>query len=114
MSSLIMVRHGQASFFAADYDRLSDVGREQSRLLGEYWARRGLAFDAVYTGPRTRQRQSAELVGASYGSRWPRPVELPELDEFDIGGLLQRVAPELARQDPAFAELMAHYAESAD
>jgi broad specificity phosphatase PhoE len=117
MSSLILVRHGQASFFAANYDELSEVGREQSRLLGEYWTRRGLALDPVYTGPRTRQRQTAELVGAGHiqaGRHWCTPVEDPELDEYDIGGLVHRLAPELARQDRAFAELLAQYQQCTD
>jgi broad specificity phosphatase PhoE len=117
MSGLILVRHGQASLFADDYDRLSDVGRIQARLLGEYWARRGLAFDEVYTGPRMRQRQTAELAAAVHegnGSRWPELVELPEFDEFDLGGILHRLAPELARQDTGFAELVARYEQSSE
>ena len=32
-----------------------------------------------------------------------------ELDEYDITGLLHGLAPELARQDPAFAELINQY-----
>jgi broad specificity phosphatase PhoE len=117
MSSLILVRHGQASFFAADYDRLSEVGREQARLLGAHWARRRLIFDEVYTGPRIRQQQTAELVGAGFaqaGAPWPEPVLLPELDEYDIGGLVRCLAPEFARQDPAFAELLARVEQAED
>jgi len=65
MSVLTLVRHAQASFHAADYDALSPLGREQARLLGEYWARRGIDFDEVYCGPRVRQRHTAEIVGAA-------------------------------------------------
>src|SRR5205807_858651 len=71
----------------------------------------------VYVGPRTRQRQTAELVGAAYsqaGVPWPAPVELPELDEYDIAGLMHQVAPELARRDPAFAALLAQHHQSTD
>jgi broad specificity phosphatase PhoE len=117
MSSLVLVRHGQASFLADDYDQLSEVGRAQARLLGECWVRRGLAFDEVYTGPRTRQRQTAELVGGAYlraGAPWPEPVVLPDLDEYDLHGLMSRLAPELARQDPAFAELLARFEQGGD
>jgi broad specificity phosphatase PhoE len=117
MSSLLLVRHAQASFFADDYDRLSEVGRTQASLLGEYWVRRGLVFDEVYTGPRTRQQQTAELVGSAYGqagANWPEPVVFPEFDEYDLGGLLHVLAPALARQDPVFAELTTRYQQSAD
>src|SRR5262245_34270245 len=117
MGSLILVRHGQASFFADDYDQLSEVGRTQACLLGQFWTRRGLAFDEVYTGPRTRQQQTADLVGAECsraGSCWPAPVVLPELDEYDLAGLLHRLAPELARQDGAFAAFVEGYRRSED
>jgi broad specificity phosphatase PhoE len=117
MSVLILVRHGQASFFADDYDILSPVGRTQSRLLGEDWARRGMGFDAVYTGPRARQRHTAEEVGHAYaaassGLAWPEPVALPELDEYDLTGLTQRLAPVLAGQHAEFAALRDRYRAS--
>jgi broad specificity phosphatase PhoE len=115
MSSLTLVRHGQASFFAPDYDRLSPLGRKQSELLGEYWGGRRQLFTEVYTGPRARQRETAELVGACYrrlGLPWPEPVVLEELDEYDFGGLLQRLAPELAARDPAFRDLVEGFRHS--
>ena len=62
MSVLTLIRHGQASFFDANYDQLSPVGERQMRALGEYWARRNLRFDEVCTGPRVRQERSAQLA----------------------------------------------------
>ena len=50
MSSLYLVRHGQASFLADDYDVLSPLGEEQARQLGRYWARIGLRVDEVIAG----------------------------------------------------------------
>ena len=47
MSSLALVRHGQASLFADDYDILSPLGEAQARHLGDHWARRGEVFDEV-------------------------------------------------------------------
>jgi broad specificity phosphatase PhoE len=112
MSVLTLVRHGQASLFAADYDELSPLGREQARLLGAYWARRKFDFDEVYCGPRARQRHTAEVVASAViqsGRTWPGAVTIPEFDEYDLGSMLHALAPELARQDPAFAELVALY-----
>lgn len=112
MSVLTLVRHGQASLFADNYDELSALGREQSRRLGEYWGRREIDFDEVYCGPRARQRQTAEIAGSAHthsGRTWPEPEVLVEFDEYDLGGLIHSFAPDLARQDAAFAELVANY-----
>ena len=119
MSSLILVRHGQASFFADDYDQLSTLGTEQARRLGEHSLAQQLVFDEVYCGPRVRHRDTADGVGNCYrraGLTWPEPVVLPELDEHQVDQLvvkhndllvnesaeLQRLAAELAAaQQPA-------------
>jgi broad specificity phosphatase PhoE len=117
MSVLTLVRHAQASFFADNYDELSALGRKQARLLGEFLVRRQIDFGEVYCGPRVRQRQTAEIVGstcAQAGRTWLDPVVLAELDEYDLGGLLHKFAPDLSRQDAAFAELLARYRRDED
>jgi broad specificity phosphatase PhoE len=86
MGELVLVRHAQASFFGADYDALSAVGRDQARSLGHHWARHGVRFDRVFVGPRRRHRDTLELVAAAYAERgpaWPAARELAELDEHD-------------------------------
>src|SRR5438132_143124 len=107
MSVLTLVRHAQASFPAEDYDRLSELGQTQAALLGEHWARRRQRFDEVYSGPRLRQRHTAELAGAlcrRAGLPWPDLTALDELDEYDLNGLVHKLAPELARQDREFGD----------
>ena len=37
MTSIYLVRHGQASFGKKDYDNLSEIGEKQSFLLGEHF-----------------------------------------------------------------------------
>ena len=117
MSHLTLVRHGQASFFADDYDRLSELGEQQARLLGDYWVRQGIQFDEVYAGPRVRQQKSAELVGDAYrraGLPFPEMTVLNELDEYDLIGLSGQVVPQLASIDPKFAKLIKDYQEAGD
>jgi broad specificity phosphatase PhoE len=112
MGVMTLVRHGQASLFADNYDELSALGRTRARLLGEFWARRRIDFDEVYCGPRARQRRTAEIVGSACtqgGRTWTEPVVLEELDEYDLGGLFHRLVPNLSRQDSAFAELLERY-----
>ncbi|HKB04070.1 MAG TPA: histidine phosphatase family protein [Gemmataceae bacterium] len=115
MSTLTLVRHAQASLFADEYDELSELGRNQARLLGEFWARRWTDFDEAYCGPRARQRQTADIVGSACtkaGRPWPEPVVLEELDEYDLGGIIRALAPDLARQDADFADLLESYRRS--
>lgn len=112
MSVLTLVRHAQASFHADNYDELSPLGREQARLLGEFWVRRRIDFDEVYCGPRVRQRQTADIAGSVFtraGRSWPEPVVFDELDEYDFFSMVRNLAPELASRDAAFAELVAAY-----
>jgi broad specificity phosphatase PhoE len=115
MSLLTLVRHGQASFFANDYDQLSEVGENQSRLLGTHWGKQALTIDEVYAGPRRRQQKSAELAGMAYqesGFTWPEPIVLDELDEYDLDGLTNHFAPRLAEQHAEFARLVEGYRRS--
>ena len=50
MGNLYLIRHGQASFGADDYDVLSTVGERQSVALGEHLARLGLRLDRCVAG----------------------------------------------------------------
>jgi broad specificity phosphatase PhoE len=68
MGLVLLVRHGQASFGADDYDVLSDVGWEQSRLLGRYLAERGVVPDVLLRGDMRRHRETAE--GLVEGGGW--------------------------------------------
>jgi len=115
MSNLILVRHGQATMFDGDYDKLSAIGEAQSRWLGAFWTERRMSFDAVYSGPRRRQRRTAELVGAVYaeaGLAWPEPVLVDELDEYDGDGIIKGLLPSLTEQDARLRQLADAYDQS--
>ena len=62
MGTLYMVRHGQASFGAADYDQLSDLGRRQSVRLGEWFAANGIRIDGLIAGTLKRHEQTLEGI----------------------------------------------------
>jgi broad specificity phosphatase PhoE len=106
MSVLFMLRHAQASFGAADYDRLSPLGLRQAALAAERLARLGVAFDAVYTGRLQRQRQTAQALHEAYtrlGQPLPTATELPDLDEYDARGVWDTLLPRLIDQRPELA-----------
>lgn len=67
MGVILLVRHGQASWGAADYDNLSDAGHEQARITGRALAARGLTPTRVVCGSMRRHRQTAEGALAAAG-----------------------------------------------
>lgn len=82
MSVVLLVRHGQASFGAKDYDALSPTGHEQARVLGQALAARGLVPDVVVRGELRRHQETAD--GLLEGAGWDvDPVVDPGWDEFD-------------------------------
>ena len=82
MTTLHLVRHGQASAGTDDYDRLSARGREQARLLGTWWRSHGLAIDAAYSGTLRRQRDTAAIALEAAGLG-PTADEHEGLNEYD-------------------------------
>jgi len=77
MGVLMLVRHGQASFGADDYDVLSSRGVRQSRRAAEILAGYGIAPTTLVHGGQRRQRETAEqmLNGAP---AWDVPVDVDE------------------------------------
>ena len=101
MGQLILVRHGQASFGAEDYDQLSDLGTRQGHRLGEYWREASqspersdaLQFDAVLMGSLKRHRQTWEAIAE--GARLQMTPEVwPGLNEYDSHALIETVHPD--------------------
>jgi len=75
MSTLYLVRHGQASFGGDNYDVLSDLGRRQARALAEHWLALEYRLDAVYSGEMERQRDSALTVVDTLAAAGHTPIE---------------------------------------
>lgn len=96
MSVLYLVRHGQAGT-RENYDALSEMGRRQARLLGEYFAAHKIRFDAVYSGALSRQQATARetLPGAELivDEGW---------NEFDLAQVYAEYAPHLSAEDDEF------------
>ncbi|HEY4801603.1 MAG TPA: histidine phosphatase family protein [Paraburkholderia sp.] len=89
MAELYLVRHGQASLGADDYDRLSAKGEQQCAWLGEHFARNGLRFDRVVTGTLRRHAQSLDAIRRALPGI-PQEHEVhPGLDEYDFHALFR-------------------------
>lgn len=94
MGTLYLVRHGQASLGAADYDQLSDLGHRQSVRLGEYWRERGMTFDAVITGTLKRHRQTWAGIAQGLGIEPNAALAREGLDEYDSDAVIAAIHPE--------------------
>ena len=99
MPTLYLIRHGQASFGADDYDQLSAMGQQQSLRLGQWFRSKGIAFDAALTGTLTRQIQTFAGISAGMGLEIP-VTRHAALNEYDSHAVIATVHPQpLARPD---------------
>jgi broad specificity phosphatase PhoE len=86
MPELLVVRHGQARFGAADagsYDSLSELGHRQAAALGDTLRGLGWVPDRVVTGTLTRHHQTYAEMGFSLD-----PEEHAGFNEYDFHDLL--------------------------
>jgi len=91
MGLVLLVRHGQASFGADDYDVLSETGLEQSRVLGRFLGPAGPVPGGVVHGAMRRQRDTATAAVGAAG--WPVVPRLDEgWNEFDHLAVVARAA----------------------
>ncbi len=88
MSELYVVRHAQASFGAANYDVLSELGHEQSFELGRALAAQGVRPDRFYIGQQRRHRETYEGIAKGMGLDAAPATIHPGLNEFDFKALL--------------------------
>jgi len=94
MGTLYLVRHGQASFGAADYDQLSELGARQCRELGRWFRERGVVFEGVLRGTLRRHEQSLAAIIEGHGEM-PAARPWPGLDEYDGEALIRAAHPAL-------------------
>jgi broad specificity phosphatase PhoE len=103
---IYLVRHGQASLGAVDYDNLSPRGEQQAVRLGTYFAQRGIAFDAAYAGTLRRHTQTLMGIGLG-GTTAPQANIRQGLNEYDSEAVIGAIAsPEqiAAMKSPASGE----------
>jgi broad specificity phosphatase PhoE len=104
LSRVYLVRHGQAGTRKA-YDSLSELGRRQARLLGEYFVSEKIHFAGAYSGALVRQEETAAQVNSVYreaGICFPEIVREPDWNEFDLTHVYRALAPRLCAEDPEF------------
>ena len=108
MGTLYLVRHGQASFGSDDYDRLSELGHRQSVRLGEYFARKGIHFDALMAGSLRRHKET--LAGILRGmQRGGEHLSWDGLNEYDSEAVIATVHPDKLAKPDSPESFRAHF-----
>jgi broad specificity phosphatase PhoE len=109
MGTIYVVRHGQAAFGTDHYDRLTDIGFAQSRLLGGYFVLRNIRFDAVFTGTLQRQIETAQAILQGHPDLGANVLQerFAGLDEYKPEAIMKALTGEFpapaaaaARRDP--------------
>lgn len=108
MGEIYFIRHAQASFNNDNYDQLSLLGIRQAQILGEYFRRREVKFDAVYAGTMKRQVDTAKEI-LSRMTTDPFSLELRResaFNEYDFAAILKSQIPLMIDEEPALAETL--------
>src|SRR5699024_602493 len=108
MGVLYLMRHGQASCGTDDYDRLSDLGHEQSRLAGRHLGGQGVHPIRIVHGQMLRQKQTAEGILNGLDPKPEAEID-PGWNEFnawELTGALGEIDPRAKHDSTVFqAEL---------
>ena len=99
MSSVFLVRHGQAQPGAQDettYDNLTDLGHRQADLLGAYLASSHHEVSRIIVGDLNRQQQTADYLARHLGVGFQVDPRLRELDYFGLAQSLLAYSPCIA------------------
>ena len=83
MAELLVLRHAQASFGADNYDKLSQLGHQQSSLVGKALRESGWVPVRLVTGTLTRQKETLASMGFDAA-----PEEHAGWNEYDFHNLL--------------------------
>lgn len=84
VAELLVIRHGQASFGAENYDVLSDLGHQQAKAVGALLREMEWTPDRLITGTLKRQVDTLSSMGFDKA-----PEQHAGFNEYDFGDLLK-------------------------
>jgi broad specificity phosphatase PhoE len=108
VGSIYLIRHGQASFGADDYDVLCPNGVRQAEVLGEHLAHLGITLHRCYSGELRRQRDTAAHVIGRFGAGWSSTdIAIDSaFNEFKADELIRAHLPELLEYEPNTLDIL--------
>lgn len=106
MANLLIIRHGQASFGADNYDQLSPLGQRQADLTGEFLRSTDTQLSAAYSGDLSRQRETGQRILEQLEAP-PTLIIDPRFNEVQTDEQIEVMMPLLLERDARFADLVA-------
>ena len=106
MANLFIIRHGQASFGADNYDQLSPLGQRQADLTGKFLCQIGTRFSAAYSGDLSRQLETGRRVLDQLEDSPELAID-PRFNEVQTDEQIEVMMPILVERDPRFTDLVA-------
>jgi broad specificity phosphatase PhoE len=102
VSTIHLVRHGQASYGSDNYDQLSTTGYEQAATLGRAWADASFRPAVRVSGSLMRHQQTAERALATAGLSDDFQVD-ESWNEVDTRELMMVAYPDFVPPTPGIA-----------
>ena len=115
MSQLFVIRHGQASLFSDNYDRLSELGVVQARALAAHWLAADIRPTRILAGTLQRQIGTARAFEEAYseaGTALPALETDPRFNEYPAEDILRTLGGHLSERDKKIAALAQAYKAS--
>lgn len=103
LGSIYLIRHGQASFGADDYDVLSELGVQQAEILGDHLIATGVTLNACFSGDMLRQKDTALAALARFSqANLAAPVLTIDsaFNEIDVDSIIRLLVPKMLEQEP--------------
>jgi broad specificity phosphatase PhoE len=115
VGSIYLIRHGQASFGADDYDVLSPIGIRQAEVLGEHLAQLGTRIDRSVSGDLRRQQHTANSALQQLeqaGIATPSLEIDSAFNEFDADAVIRSLLPEMLGEEPEALHILRNGAQN--
>jgi broad specificity phosphatase PhoE len=115
VGSIYLIRHGQASFGADDYDVLSPTGIRQAEIVGAHLAQLCVNFDRCLSGDLRRQQHTAQTAMDQLKAAGQSAPEL-EIDsafnEFDADAVIRALLPAMLPDEPEALHVLRNAAQN--
>ena len=93
MSTIYLIRHGQAQFGMEEYDALSQTGIEQAKILGASFVERKIIPTKIISGAMQRHQQTMDFCLEKMQISTSEKITNDDWNEFDPRDIIAKYEP---------------------